>query len=39
MSFDLLVVSTHYNSFHILYLYFANLRVLDVYDWENSILG
>jgi hypothetical protein len=31
-SLDLLVVSTHYNSFHILYPCFAGLSVLDVYD-------
>ncbi len=31
-SFDMLVVSMHYNSFHILYPYFASLSVLDIYD-------
>jgi hypothetical protein len=33
------VVSIHYNSFHILYPSFASLSVLDVYDWESSILS
>jgi hypothetical protein len=37
-SFDLHVISTHNNSFHILYLYFVGLSVLDVYDGKSFIL-
>jgi len=37
-SLHLLMVSTHYNAFHILYSCFAILNVLDVYDWKNRFL-
>jgi hypothetical protein len=37
-SLHLLMISTHYNSFHIFYSCFAILSVLDVYDWENMFL-
>jgi hypothetical protein len=36
-SFDLHVISTHNNSFHILYLCFVGLSVLDACDWKNFI--